>query len=145
MFDIVPDVMARLSDRVVDLRYIEGVADFTKLLQKKSLPQQTPAVHVVPTGIRGGTPDAASAVFTQPTTETISVILTIRSNDQAGERAMEQAGQKINAIINAIAGWAPNDEIGVFVLGRGTVSNVGAGAFVYTLEFSIADQLRITE
>jgi hypothetical protein len=138
------DVMTRLEDRVSDLRSIKGVADFTTLLKQNALPQQTPAAHVVPTSIRGGKPDAAAGVFTQPTTEAIAIILTLRPNDQAGERALEQVDVIIGSVIAAIAGWCPDDELGVFQLERGTVLSMSAGTLIYQIDFSIADQLRIT-
>lgn len=141
---VIADVIARLEDQVTGLRSVEGVADFTTLLKQNALPQQTPAAHVVPTGIRGGKPETATGVFTQPTSEAVAVILTVRSNDQAGERALEAVDALIESTIAALAGWAPNDELGVFQLERGSVMNMSAGALVYQLEFSIADQLRIT-
>jgi hypothetical protein len=141
---VIADVMTRLETRVTDLRSVNGVADFTTLLKQNALPQQTPAAHVVPTGIRGGKPETATGVFTQPTSEAVAIILTVRSNDQAGERALEAVDALIESTIAALAGWAPNDELGVFQLERGSVMNMSAGALVYQLDFSIADQLRIT-
>jgi hypothetical protein len=141
---VIADVMTRLETRVTDLRSVNGVADFTTLLKQNALPQQTPAAHVVPTGMRGGKPETATGVFTQPTSEAVAIILTVRSNDQAGERALEAVDALIESTIAALAGWAPNDELGVFQLERGSVMNMSAGALVYQLDFSIADQLRIT-
>ncbi|MEM5477170.1 hypothetical protein [Pacificibacter sp. AS14] len=141
---VIADVMARLKTQVTDLRSVEGVADFTTLLKQNALPQQTPAAHVVPTGIRGGKPETATGVFTQPTSEAVAVILTVRTNDQAGESALGAVDALIESTIAALAGWAPNDELGVFQLERGSVLDLSADALVYQLEFSISDQLRIT-
>lgn len=141
---VIEDVIARLKAQITDLRSIKGVADFTALLKQNALPQQTPAAHVVPTGIRGGKPDVSAGVFTQPTTEAIAVILTLRSNDQAGERALGDVGALVEKVIAGLAGWAPSDELGVFQLERGSVLDLSAGTLVYQLDFSISDQLRIT-
>lgn len=137
------NVIERLKNRVSDLRDVKGVADFTTLLKQNALPQQTPAAHVVPTSIRGGKPDAGAGVFTQPTTEAIAIILTLRPNDQAGERALNNLDVFLGSVIAAIAGWCPDDELGVFQLERGAVVSMTAGTLVYQLDFSIADQLRI--
>ena len=141
---VIADVIARLNARVPEFRSIEGVADFTELLKQNALPQQTPAAHVVPNGIRGGKPEAAAGLFTQSTSEAIAVLLTLRSNDQAGERALADVDGLIGNVINAIAGWASNDEVGVFQLETGSVLSLAAGTLVYQLTFSITDELSIT-
>lgn len=141
---VIADVIARLKGRVTDFRSVEGVADFTELLKQNALPQQSPAAHVVPNGIRAGKPDAATSIFTQPTAEAIGILMTLRSNDRAGETALNEIDALIAKVIHAIAGWAPNDEVGVFQLERGNVLSVDAEALVYQLTFSITDQLRIS-
>ena len=141
---MIAQVIARLQAQVPALAgRVEGAADFTDLKRRNALPQQTPAAHVLPLGLRGGRADAASGAFTQMFDETIAVLLTVRSHDRTGARALEDVAPLIRAIVEAIAGWAPNDEVGVFALGRGQLVNMSAGTFVYQVDFSITDQLRI--
>lgn len=122
---------------------VEGAADFAGLMKRNALPQKTPAAHVLPLGLAGGQVDAVAGLFRQNFKETVSVMLTIRTNTRTGAKALADVRTLIFDIITAIAGWAPSDEIGVFALSRGHLVNMSAGTLVYQLDFTITDQLRI--
>jgi hypothetical protein len=143
---MIDQVIARLKDRAPGLASrVEGAAAFSAMMQRGQLPQVTPAAHVIPVGLSGGPVDSAANVFTQRMNEVIGVVLTVRSNDQAGARGVEPIEQLKSETIAAIAGWAPNDDIvGVFRLSSGRMLSVQGGAIVYQLDFAIEDQLRIT-
>ncbi|MBL4751459.1 MAG: hypothetical protein JKX71_12915 [Amylibacter sp.] len=137
-------ITARLKAQVSVLEErVEGAASFANLMKSKALPTVTPAAHVIPLGLQGGAATSASGAFTQMFAETIGVILTFRTYGRTGEKALEDIGTVIRAVIEAICGWGPNDEIGVFQLSRGNLVNMSAGTIVYQLDFSITDQLRI--
>lgn len=141
---LVRDIIARLEKRVPDLSgRIEGAAAFAALLKQGALPQQTPAAHVVPAGLRGGAVSAVTGLTRQAVTETFSVVLTIRSHDRVGDGALEPLDALLPAIIAAIVGWQPPDAIDVFALTRGAVVSMSAGTLVYQLDFSLPMQLRI--
>ncbi len=137
-------VITRLEALVASLsKRVEGAAQFADLMKRNALPQQTPAAYVLPLGLQGGAAQAATGAFTQQFDEAVAVMLVVRSNDRTGEKALARIDVLIREIINAIAGWAPNDEIGVFKLSRGSLVNMSAGTIVFQIEFSITDQLRI--
>lgn len=141
---MIAEVIARLQAQVPDLAgRVEGAASFADLMRRNALPQHTPAAHVLPLGLRGGKADAASGAFTQAFDETVAVLLTVRSYDRTGAPALEDVDTLIRVIVEAVAGWAPGDEVGVFALGRGQLVNMSAGTIVYQLDFTISDQLRI--
>lgn len=121
-----------------------GAANFADLMKRNALPQQTPALHVLLAGLRGGRAEAATGAFVQEFVSTISVLLTIRSHDATGARALETLDPLIFSIIEAIVGWAPSDETGVYQLARANLVNMQAGTMVYQFDFSINDQLRVT-
>ncbi|WP_121064729.1 phage tail terminator protein [Chachezhania antarctica] len=137
-------VIARLKAEVADLGgRVEGAASFATLMQQNALPQVTPAAHVLPVGLTGGRANAATGMFTQLFDEAVGVILTIRGHDQTGGRSLDLTEALIRAVIEAVAGWEPADEIGSFRLVRGNLVSLRAGALIYQLDFSITDQLRI--
>lgn len=122
---------------------VAGAGSFAAMMQSKRLPSITPAAHVVPVSINGGKADAAAGAYTQDTSETFGVIFTVRSSDPIGGDKLEPIDALKIEVINAIAGWAPSDEVGVFQLVSGTLRNITDGALVYQLDFRISDQLRI--
>lgn len=137
-------IIQRLKDEVAFLEgRVEGAADFTNLVEQRKISPYATAAHVIPTGLRGGAADAASGLFRQTFDEAISVLISIRSNDATGKRALENLNPNLMAVVEAIAGWAPDDQIGVFRLVNGRVVSMTRGAFIYELNFAIQDQLRI--
>lgn len=140
---LVEAVTARLQGLVpTDLRKVEGAADMMALMKANALPQQTPAAHVVPVGLRGGARQDVAGAFVQDIEETIGVTITMRGNDPAGSRALSRVGGVIAAVIAALVGWGPDNEPGEFRLVRGVVLRIDAEALVYLIEFAIPLQLR---
>jgi hypothetical protein len=138
-------VIQRLEAKVPDIAgRIQGAAELADLMRNNRLPRQTPAAHVVPVGLRGGAPSASAGFYVQELSETVGVVLTLRSHDATGARALTQVDQLIRAVADAIAGWAPGAETGVFRLERGRLASMSAGTLVYQIDFTITDQLRIT-
>ncbi len=139
-------IIARLTERVPDLRRIGVAADLAAVVDGK-LPDQTgPSAFIVGLGARGARPDSAAGVFTQEITETISVILTVRSIDnRAGDKAVDEVEALKAAIRTAIAGWAPEGAYDLYALSREAVTGFKPGFLSYALEFTATDLLRITE
>lgn len=141
---LIEDLIQRLKERVPDLSSrVEGALNLADLMAQNGLPQVTPAANVLSVGLQGGQPDAASGLFRQSFDEVFGVILTFRNNTPTGKKAFERVEEIKRAVIEAVAGWSPEDAFGVFRLTRGTVINFSAGTLVYQIDFAIGDQLRI--
>lgn len=137
-------VIERLKTNATGLSgRVAGAADFADLMRRNALPQVTPAAHVLPLGLQGESAEAGAGSFVQSYRESVGVILTIRSHTKTGAGALADVNLLIFEIIKALAGWAPGDESGVFILSRGSLINMSAGTLVYQLDFTISDQLRI--
>lgn len=137
-------VIARLEAEVPTLAgRTQGAVQFVELMRTGNLPQVTPAAHVLPLGLTGGQPNAVAGAFVQPLDRAISVMLTLRSYDARGEKALDPLETLINAIVTAICGWTPEPTVGVYRLTRAALVTMTAGTLVYQIDFAIADQLRI--
>ncbi|PRZ48347.1 phage tail terminator protein [Tritonibacter scottomollicae] len=141
MLDAVKD---RLEARLPEFAgRIETAVDFTRLLKDRGLPQSSTA-FVIPLGLQGQRANDATGIFSQAYSETVGVLLVARSHDQTGSKALGQLRPIIGQVLEALAGWSPGSDFGVFELRRGDLAGVGGGALFYMIEFSINDQLRIT-
>lgn len=142
---LIEDLIQRLKERVPDFSgRVEGALNLAELMAQGILPQTTPAANVMSVGLQGGQPDAAAGLFRQAYDEVFGIVLTFRSNTPTGKRAFERAEEIKRAVIEAVAGWSPEDVAGTFRLARGTLVNFSAGTLVYQIDFAIGDQLRIT-
>ncbi|NIZ12904.1 hypothetical protein [Phaeobacter sp. HF9A] len=121
---------------------IETAVDLTRLLKDRGIPQ-TSTAFVVPLGLQGQRANDATGMFSQGYSETIGVLLVARSHDQTGARALKTLRPTIQQVLEALAGWSPGSDFGVFELRRGDLAGVSGGALLYMIEFSINDQLRI--
>lgn len=139
-------IIARIIERVPALNgRIEGAAELTEIIRSKSLPQVTPAAFVVPLGMRGGAADAATGLFRQSVDHVVAVILVVRvAGDKSGKHSLAPLRLLRAEIVNALCGWAPDDEIGVFRLDRSRLLSLNNGAATEQTDFSIGDQLRIS-
>jgi hypothetical protein len=138
-------VIDRLKQQATFLNgRVEGAADLVNLLETRKLSTYSATAHVIPFALRGGAADVATGLYRQQFDEAFSIILSIRSNDANGKAILDDLRTHIMSIVTAIAGWAPTDEVGVFSLVNGRVLQMGQGAFIYEINFSIQDQLRIT-
>jgi hypothetical protein len=141
---LIEALIERLKDRVPDFSHrVEGALNLAELMAQGALPQATPAANVISVGMQGGSVDAASELFCQTYEEVLGVMLTFRNNTPVGKKAFERIEEIKRAVIEAVAGWAPEDTVGVFRLARGNIVNFSAGTLVYQIDFAIGDQLRI--
>lgn len=141
---VVAAVITRLKAIVPDLgQRVYGAADLARLVAQKVPPQATPAAHVYPAGLLGGRAEPMLGMFHQDIARLVTVLVTVRSHDQAGAGAVDDIEALLNAIVEAVAGWAPHEARGLFVLGRAQLVSAQGGAFSFELTFSLDDQLRI--
>lgn len=138
-------IVARLKSDVPALgSRVEAAAELTAMLQKRGLPQRS-TTFVVPLGLQARPAVDATGLHVQEFTETVGVLLVARVNDQTGADAMANIRPLIMAVINAIAGWDAGTGYGVFELRRGNLVGIRDGALIYMTEFSINDQLRVSQ
>lgn len=144
MSDAIALVRDRLGAGVPELTgRIEGAAAFADLMRQNALPQVTPAAFVIPLGLQGGAAEAVTGFFRQEVQEVLGVMLVLRTFSRTGDQALPELGQLVASVVAAVAGFAPDDAVGVFRLVRGALVSMTAGTIVYQLEFSLSDQLRI--
>ncbi|MDK3072767.1 hypothetical protein QO034_06565 [Sedimentitalea sp. JM2-8] len=121
---------------------VEGALDLADMLRAGRLPENTNAI-VLPVGLAGRAADAASGLYRQAFTETVGVLLLARVHDRTGRRALGRIRPLIMEVVEAIAGWTPGDQLGVFQLKGGRIVSMTGGTLIYQVEFTIDDQLRI--
>jgi hypothetical protein len=142
---LIAPTIARLAERVPILKgRVAGAASLAGLLARDAVPEQTPAAHVILSDIAGGNETALSGMYRQAVQRQISVMLTVRSHDASGRRALETIEDLIEEVIVAIAGWLPGDTAGPFSLRRARLVRFANGVFVYEITFALNDHLRIT-
>ncbi|MGZ9811284.1 phage tail terminator protein [Pseudoroseicyclus sp. H15] len=140
---MLPEVKARLQAEVTGLHSIGTAGTLAALVSQNTLPQQTPAAILLPLGLRGAGVQSAAGSYTQATEEVIGVLLVFRITDPTAATALEDLGGFRDQVIAALAGWAPDDTVGVFALRRAAIVAVQNGIVTYQIEMAITDQLRI--
>lgn len=124
---------------------VQPAAELAGLVARNALPQVTPAAFVLPLGLRGGTPDAATGLFRQAVEEVAAVLLVLRSaSDPTGAAAMPTINELEATLIAGICGWSPAGAMGDVRLVRAALVSLSAGHVLYQIDFALTDQLRIT-
>lgn len=143
--DAVAFVRDRLAQTVPALAgRIEGAAAFADLMRQNALPQVTPAAFVIPLGLQGGGSEVMTGLYRQDVEEIVGVLLVLRSFSRTGDKALPELDLLIDAVLQAVAGQAPAEALGVIRLLRGSLVSMEGGTIVYQIEFALSDQLRIT-
>lgn len=143
--DVQP-VIDRIGEEVPALAgRVEGALELAALLAENVMPQSTPHAYVVPLGLRGGRPSSATGFFTQEYQDTLGVLFFMNSSgDPTGARVMADVGEIGMAIVNAIAGWAPDEDVlGVYILARADLVSLRDGMVIYQIDFALDKQLRL--
>jgi hypothetical protein len=123
---------------------VHGAARLAQLTERGAQAQASTAAFVLPLGLRGGSADAVTGMFRQALDRLVGVVLMVRNvGDATGAAAQAELEPLIEAVIGAIAGWAPDEAIGVYKLARGELVSIAAGTVTYQLDFALDDQLRI--
>jgi hypothetical protein len=116
----------------------------SEAMRGNTLGQVDFSAYLLPLALRGGAGSASTGVFQQPLDRLLSVLLVRRAiGDPLGQQVTDAFADDIEAVIRAIAGWAPEDAIGVFQLERGELVSVAGGVATFQLDFSLNAQLRI--
>lgn len=140
------DVRDRIADQVPEFASegrLGNAGQFSSLLEDNKTPQVTPAAFVLPGQLQGGQAKMLTGAYVQDFRETVMVVLFVKvAGDARGGRALDELTPLIRAVVDAVAGWAPEDAIGVFVLGSGELVGSQRGHLIYQLDFGLDDQLR---
>ncbi|MBW7968119.1 hypothetical protein [Bradyrhizobium sp. BR 10289] len=138
-------VAVRISDQVPALQgRVDDIAVFAALVEAGALPEHEVCAFVAPLGLDASAGQSAVNVHTQSFEETIAVIIAVKARgDVKAKKALPTIGQLKDDVMNAVTGWAPNNNVGVFNLRRGRLLSALKGLVVYQLEFALLDQLRI--
>ncbi|MGD9863588.1 MAG: hypothetical protein AB7S99_10275 [Pseudodonghicola sp.] len=118
--------------------------DFQALLRQASLTAATGGAFVMPAGLRGGKAEISVGSYVQDVDEVIAVVILVPAPSKGLGRQGATITTLIKAVIEAVAGWAPDEATGVFQVLRGAMINLGTALLAYQLEFSISDQVRTT-
>lgn len=139
------DIIARLRAMAPSLGDVQGAVELTALMAAKPQARSKPIAHVVSTGMRAMGGESSAGAFTQMLDQVFTVFLTLTTvNDPKGTRAQGALDALILEVITALAGWGPSGAVGVLRLVRSTPLKIEPGVIVYTIEFAITDQLRIS-
>lgn len=140
------EVRARIEAQVPDLNgKLGNAADFAELVDKNLLKQHGTGGYVLPGGLAGGRADVISGLFRQAMGVIVKVVLAVRvAGDPLRDKAIDAATPLATDIITAVAGWAPDDAVGVFELVRGELVGATGGVLLFEIDFRLNDQLRIT-
>jgi hypothetical protein len=124
---------------------VHGAAQLGHLHERGAMATAAPAAFVFGMGLTGGAADVATGMFRQQLERFVSVVLVARhAGDATGQKAGDQIDELKEEVILAVAGEDAGDAIGVFVVRKGELISLAAGAATYQLDFAISDQLRIT-
>lgn len=140
------DVSARIAERVPAFagNRMGNAAQFSTLIEANQTPQVTPAAYVLPGAIQGGESRTMAGAFVQEFRESVIVVLFVKvAGDARGGKAIDEITPLIRDVVNAVAGWAPDDTPGIFVLASGELVGSQRGHLIYQLDFGLNDQLRI--
>lgn len=141
---MITDVIARLEAKIPTLaKRVEGAAQFAELMKSGVLPTQDVSAYVLPLGLLGGKAEAGAGFYTQLFDEAVGVVLALKSYSSTGDRVLPDLRILVGEVLEAVAGWAPNEEVGVFRMTRASLVSMSAGTLIYQIDFTVTDQLRI--
>jgi hypothetical protein len=138
-------VIERLETIETLARRVYGAAKLGELTERGSIAVTNTSAFVLPLGLRGGVADAVTGMFRQSLDRLVGVVLVVRNlSDNTGAKAMLDLDPLIEAVIQLLAGWGPEEDVfGIFTLARGELVSIDRGIITYQLDFAIEHQLRI--
>lgn len=138
-------VIDRLGTIPALAKRVYGAAKLGELTERGSIAVNGTGAFVLPLGMRGGAADAVTGMFRQSLDRLVGIVLVVRNlSDNTGAKAMLELDPLIEAVIQLLAGWGPEEDVfGVFTLARGELVSIDKGTITYQLDFAIEHQLRI--
>jgi hypothetical protein len=124
--------------------HVEDIAALAALIAEGAMPQADVCAFVCPLGFDDKGGDSATGYHTQMLEDAVGVILCIKARgDVKAKKALPTIGELKDDVIDAVAGWGPDDAIDVFFVRRGRLLSADKGLVLYQIDFSLTDQLRI--
>jgi hypothetical protein len=141
----VSEAEARLLEKVPKLAgKVGSAAQFSSLIERNQVPQQTPAAFIILGGLQGGPADVAAGMFRQAIREMLLIVLFVRNaGDATGARAVDEITPLVREIVLGLAGWGPDACPGVYVLDHVEIVTVSQGVVGFEIGLALDDQLRI--
>lgn len=141
-------LQTRLEAQVEELAgRLFQASDFARVMGSNTAPTGGVNAYLVPTGITAQPAQASgdlAGLHRQMIRRGFALVLLLQSTDRMGQRALGRIDGLLDDILAAVCGWAPEDALGVFELGRaGAVPTRHRGVLAYQIEFHLPDQLRI--
>ena len=139
-------VSDRISAQVPALTgRVEDIAALAALIEAGALPEKDVCAFVFSLGFDDKGGESATGYHTQMIDDAIGVVLAIKARgDAKAQKALPTIGQLKTDIVNAVAGWGPDDAANVFFVRRGRLLSAAKGLVLYQLDFALLSQLRIT-
>lgn len=142
---VVPALIDRLKARGLFGGRIGPAADLQALIRGGQAGQPVLRAHVIPSALVGSSPRASAGSFVQSVERGVTILFTLPAPDGTGGGKADQLEQIINDTAVAVVGWSVAGMPGVFRLVRGALLSMQAGTIAYQLDFSISDQLRVSQ
>lgn len=141
----VSQAKARLEEQVPELAgRLGSAAQFSALVERNGVPSTTPYAFVLLGGLQGGQASAATGLFIQAIKESLLVVLFVRNaSDATGAAAVDELTPLIRKVVEALAGWGPDDCPGVYELVQASIAVERPGLTGFEIQLSLDDQLRI--
>src|SRR5438270_3591940 len=145
MTTLVDSVATRIDDQVAVLKgAVQYVADLAALIAANAMPQREVTAFVVPSGFDGSEGQSTVNAHTQMLNRAVSVVLAVKALGDAGaDKAVPRIDVREKAVLAAVAGWAPDNTVGVFNAIKGRLVSIESGIVLYQIDFALKDQLRI--
>lgn len=145
MTTTIETIAARVKSEVPALNdRVEYVAELAALVSSGALPSHSVCAYVVPLGLDDQGGDSATGMYIQSVQESFGVVICIQARgDAKSQKAVPAIDVLSEAVIEALAGWSPDNGPGVLRVMRGRMVSVLAGLVIYQIDFALMTQLRI--
>lgn len=141
---IVDPTIARLKSAADSLGgRVYGGADYLSVITSGKLPQAGLFAYVLYGGFAAaGEPSLGRGSYISSVGRGLKVALVIRTSDPTGARAIDELETTVQDVLEALCGWRPGNEPGVFVARNASVAGSQNGLLIAQIDFTIQDQLR---
>lgn len=141
---IVQPVIDRLKAEVATFSgRVRGGTDYLAVIQNRSLPDAPVFAYVLYGGIaQNGTPNLGRNSYIHGVNRGVKVAVVIRTTDPTGAKAVDELEEIVEDVLQALCGWRPGSEAGVFQMTGASVGGVNNGLLILQIDFTIMDQLR---
>lgn len=123
---------------------VSTATDFSRLKARGVAPSGGLNAYLIPSGIQAGASDLMAGAFRQELRRGVTLVLLMLASDPVGTQALDDIPGLLDECLQAICGWAPGEQSGVFELASARFATAEKGLISYLIDFRINDQLRVT-